>query len=139
MRNLKCFLSLILIFVIFSASTVFAAARASEQIDIYDIDVATIGSGDIAIKFSVTGNGRMSCLGAESIYIYERIGTAWVLADSYDSEDPGMTASNVAKYGTTKYFYGTAGTEYKIDVTIFAKDMNGNSDSRSKTFTITAR
>lgn len=139
MRKLKCCLSLVLVFALLSATTVFAAARASEQIDIYDIDVATIGNGDIAIKFSVTGNGRMECLGAESIYIFERGTFGWELTESFDKDDPDMTEYDSPKYGNTVYFYGDPGKEYRVIVTIFAEDQYGESDSRSRTFTVTAR
>ena len=50
-----------------------------------------------------------------------------------------MVNTNSPKYGNTVYFQGVSGEQYQIIVTIFAEDENGDSDSRSKTFTVTAR
>jgi hypothetical protein len=139
MKKSRALVSMVLVYALFMLVSPFAAARASSQIDIYGMDVTSTGNGKIAIMFSVTGTNIMKRLGAESIYIYESNGTGWKLADSYNANDSGMTASNVAKYGNTKYFYGNAGTKYKIEVTIFAEDKNGDSDFRSKTFYVTAQ
>lgn len=116
----------------------FAAARASSQIDIYTMDVTSAGGGKIAIMFSVTGTNVMKRLGAESIYVYERDIIGWKVAEKFDVDDPDMTKYNATKYGNTIYFNGESGEEYKVIVTIFAEDKNGDSDSRSKTFSITA-
>ena len=139
MKKLKVFSSILLVCALFMVISPFAAARASSQIDIYTMDVTATRNGRIAIMFSVTGAGFMDRLGAESIYIYESESTGWEKVDSFDADDPGMTASNAAQYGNTKYLYGKPSTEYKIVVTIFAEDKNGDSDSRSKTFYVTAR
>ena len=139
MKKAKVFSSIVLVCALFMVMSPFALARASSQIDIYSMDVTATGNGKIAIMFSVTGAGLMNRLGAESIDIYESGASGWEPADSFDADDLGMTASNAFKYGNTKYFYGKAGKEYKIVVTIFAEDKNGDSDSRSKTFYVTAR
>ena len=139
MKKAKVFSSIVLVCALFMAISPFALARASSQIDIYSMDATATGNGKIAIMFSVSGAGFMNRLGAESIYIYESGASGWEVADSFDVDDPGMTATNTIKYGNTKYFYGKAGTEYKIVVTIFAEDKNGDSDFRSKTFYVTAR
>ena len=138
MKKAKIFSSVVLVCALFMVMSPFAFARASSQIDIYSMDVTATGNGKIAIMFSVTGAGFMDQIGAKSIDVYERESTGWETAVSYDADDFGMTASNVTKYGNTKYFYGEPGEEYKIEVTIFAEDKYGDSDSRSKTFYITA-
>ena len=74
-----------------------------------------------------------------AFYIYERGSSGWELAESYDKDDPDMTEYDSPKYGNTVYFYGDPGEEYRIVVTIFAEDQYGDSDSRSRTFTVTAR
>lgn len=139
MKKTKIFSIILLVSALFIIMSPFAAARASSQIDIYSMDATATGNGKIAIMFSVTGAGFMDRLGAESIYIYEYESSGWEMVGSYDANDSGMTASGVTKYGNTKYFYGDPGTEYKIVVTIFAEDENGDSDSRSKTFFVTAQ
>lgn len=138
MKKVKFCISTVLVCALFFAASTFAAARASDQIAIYTMDVTATGNGRIAIMFSVTGADFMDQIGAKSIDVYERESTGWEIAVSYDAEDSGMTASNVTKYGNTKYFYGEPSEEYKIVVTIFAEDKYGDSDSRSKTFYVTA-
>ena len=113
--------------------SVSAAARASDQIVGYDIDV-TASSGELKIYFYVAGTGIKSELGCESIYVYE-VGN--VLPEkSWDEDDAGMTRKNGGAYSNTIYFDSEKGVEYKVVVTIFAEDDDGR-DSRSKTFYVT--
>jgi hypothetical protein len=139
MKKVKCCISLLLVCALFAATSVSAFARASEQINSYYMDVTPAGDGEIAIMFSVTGNGMMERLGAKSIRIFERGTYGWELTDSFDEDTPDMVEANSPQYGNTIYFQGEPGEQYQIIVTIFAEDKNGDSDSRSKTFTVTAR
>lgn len=139
MKKVKGFISFLLVCTLFVAFSISASARASEQIDSYKMNVTSTGNGEIAIMFSVTGNGMMDRLGAESIRIFERGTYGWELTDSFDEDDPDMVETNSPQYGNTIYFQGEPGEQYQIIVTIFAEDENGDSDSRSKTFTVTAR
>ena len=138
MKSVKRCVSLILACALLVATSSFAAARASAQIDIYEINAKATGNGRIAIMFSVIGSNFMEQIGAESIFIYERAAIGWDLAERYNKDDPGMSANNAVKFGNTIYFDGESGKEYRIIVTIFAEDKDGESDSRSKTFTLTA-
>ena len=113
--------------------SVSAAARASDQIVDYDIDVAPL-SGELEIYFYITGAGMMNKLGCESIYVYE-VGN--VLPEkSWDEYDSGMTRRNGAAYGNSIYFDSEKGVEYKVVVTVYAENDDGR-DSRSKTFYVT--
>ena len=56
----------------------------------------------------------------------------------FDKDDPDMTVTDAIKHGTTIYYNGESGKEYRIIVTVFAEDKNGESDSRSKTMSVTA-
>lgn len=113
--------------------SVSAAARASDQIVDYKMEVFP-SSGELGISFYVSGTGMMNELGCESIYVYE-VGN--VLPEkSWDEDDYGMTRSNGFAYSNTIYFDSEKDVEYKIVVTIFAEDDDGR-DSRSKTFYVT--
>ena len=79
MKKVKGFISFLLVCTLFAAVSISASARASEQIDSYKMNVASTGNGEIAIMFSVTGNGMMERLGAESIRIFERGTYGWEL------------------------------------------------------------
>lgn len=114
MKKIKSCICLILVCAFFMASATLASARASEQIDIYDMNVTTMDDGGIAIKFSVIGTFIMNRLGAESIYIYENNAGNWRLADSFDKDDPNMSDFNAVKYGNTVYFYGESGEKHPV-------------------------
>lgn len=111
----------------------FAAVKASGQIDVYDISVTKVSRGKIAIEFSVDGTGRMDRIGASSIIVYEN-GT---VVASYDADDTGMSVRRSTYHANTIYFNGTAGTRYKVEVTVFAEDADGT-DYRTKTVYVTA-
>lgn len=138
MKKVKGLMSFLLICAFFAATSTSAFAHASSQIDAYYMDVTSTGNGEIAIMFSVTGNGMMNQLGAKNIRIFERGTYGWELTDTMDENDPNMVKTNSPKYGNTVYFQGISGEEYQIIVTIFAEDENGDSDSRSKTFFVIA-
>lgn len=123
----------------FTLSTVAYAdsSRASEQIRSYNIDITKMGGGQLGINFSVVGTGEMQELGANSIIIYEKSENTWYKVAYYDQEDEGMTETDTFIYENEIIFQGTPGKQYRILVSIFAKDPSG-SDSRSESFTVTA-
>ncbi len=123
----------------FTLSTVAYAdsSRASEQIRSYNIDITKMGGGQLGINFSVVGTGEMQELGANSIIIYEKSENTWYKVAYYDQEDEGMTETDTFIYENEIIFQGTPGKQYRILVSIFAKDPSG-SDLRSESFTVTA-
>lgn len=62
--------------------------------------------------------------------IYEN-GTT--LVESLNKDDSGMSKKNATSYANTIYFDGETGTRYRVEVSAFAEDAGGDSDSRSKT------
>lgn len=111
----------------------FAVTRASDQIRRYDITVTKVSSGKIAIDFSVDGKSRMDRIGASSIIVYEN----GAVVASYDADGTGMSVRRSTYHANTIYFNGTAGTRYKVEVTVFAEDADGT-DYRTKTVYVTA-
>jgi hypothetical protein len=112
---------------------------ASDQLGAYDSNVAATGNGKLAIQFSVEGTGIMKKIGSSEIIIYEKYGKdGWMIVGAFTEKDKGMTTSGQNSYGTTMYFSGTSGKEYKVSVTIFATDYDGVTDSRTITNYITA-
>lgn len=107
---------------------------ASDQIDSYDGNVVVCANGKLAIEFSIQGTAIMKKIGSSRIVIYERYGTdGWMIADVFTEQDTGMTASGKNSYGTTMYYNGVVGTEYKVKITLFATDYNNVTDSRTVT------
>ena len=117
-----------------SVSALAADTRASAQISDYYMDAYAYGGGQIAIEFSVACNGRMSRLGALEIAIYEKSGTSWLPKHTYTEYSAGMAISNSAEYSNTIYYDGTVGRTYKVEVTVFARNSEGE-DMRFREFT----
>ncbi len=114
-----------------------ANTRASDQIRAYMMDTI-VTEGAINIEFSMTGKHIMDKLGCESIYIYKKVGTAWVYNSSKTEDDTGMSASNKGYHGNTISLSGSAGVEYMVVVTVFAENDAGR-DTRSQTFYVTGK
>lgn len=111
--------------------------RASDQIKLYMMDTI-VTKGTISIEFSITGKGLTDKLGCESIYLYKKVGTAWVYTDSKGENDDGMSKTNKINHANTITFSGTAGVEYMVVVTVFAENSAGR-DTRSETFFVTGK
>lgn len=112
--------------------------RASNQIARYAVAATATGNGEISINFSINGVSRMDKIGADSIKIYAQSGRQWILVKIYSSDDDGMSSTDTNYFANTLYYSGTAGTYYKIDVTVFAENSAGF-DSRTETRYVTAR
>ena len=111
--------------------------RASDQISSHNVEAVATGGGAFEVYFNVYGTGKMTCLGAESIVIREKSGSVWRVVETYDRDDSGMTSSNAFVHAATLYHNGTSGTEYMIEVTLFAENASGY-DSRLKVVYVTA-
>ena len=75
----------------------------------------------------------MSRIGAQSMSFYIKNGTSWKLVESYTEYYVGMSAMNKVTYDNTITYQGTAGADYKVVVTLFVKDSDGATDSRTYT------
>lgn len=136
----KKFFAIIVIFscmFLLAVPAITAEARGSSQINMYSMTVTPV-TDTLNIRFSVNGNGPVDKLGCESIYVYEKSGSKWVLEESWDEDDDGMSRSNYYVHKNTMYYYSNAGTEYKVVVTIFAENSKGR-DTRTDTFYVTGR
>lgn len=109
--------------------------RASDQINDYMMDVTT-SKNSIDVRISVTGCGTVNKLGCESIKVYEESGSRWILSESLDEDDEGMSRTNFYSHKNMIYCTGKAGVEYKVVVTIFAENDAGR-DTRTRTFYVT--
>lgn len=111
--------------------------RASDQIDSHSVEAVATGGGAFETYFSIHGTGKMTCLGAESIIVREKSGSVWRIVKTYDRDDSGMTSSNAYMHNGVLYHNGTSGTQYMIEVTLFAEDSSGY-DSRYWVVYVTA-
>lgn len=135
-KTLKRSTSLILAIVLTTllATTVAAAeTRASTLIFSHSCVASADTDGKINVTFSITGKRIMSRIGAQSMSFYIKNGTSWKLVESYTEYYFGMSAMNKVTYDNTITYQGTAGADYKVVVTLFVKDSDGATDSRTYT------
>lgn len=135
----KRFISLLMtaVCIFLFAMPAFATTKASSQINNYNMTV-TPSASTLNINFSIMGNNLMDKIGCESIYVYEKSGSHWILVNSWYEDDSGMSRSNTRSSRNTMYSDSEAGVEYKVVVTVFAEDSNGR-DTRTRTIYVTGR
>ena len=138
MKLVKRFIPLLLACACLLSTTSFASDKASDQIVSYYINAGAIGQGKINIDFSITCPGIMKEVGAQEIYIYEITPYGLDERVHYDTEDVDMISTDTWVHANYKTYYGSVGKTYYITVSVYAKDYNNKSDSRSQSFTVTA-
>lgn len=127
-------LALVLTLITLLATTAAAAEmRASLLIASHSCVASADADGEINVTFSITGKRIMSRIGAQSMYFYVKNGSVWTLEKSYGQYSTGMSTTNKVTYDNTITYQGTKGAEYKIVVTLFVKDSDGASDTRTYT------
>ena len=133
---LKKIISLIFALTLIAMLTTTAVAmetRASKLIISHSCVASADTDGKINVTFSITGKRIMSRIGAQSMSFYIKTGTSWKLVESYTEYYVGMSAMNKVTYDNTITYQGTAGADYKVVVTLFVKDSDGATDSRTYT------
>lgn len=135
-KTLKRCTSLILAIVLTTLLATTAAAaetRASTLIFFHSCVASMETDGEINVTFSITGKKIMSRIGAQSMYFYVKDGNTWTLSKSYGQYSTGMSTTNKVTYDNTITYQGSAGAQYKIVVTLFVKDSEGETDTRTYT------
>lgn len=115
-------------------TSVFASTSASAQLASYEARVRHLGDGELEIFISVFAVDDMDTLGALSILIYQKNGSAWIACDSVSSSYPGMTTNDSTMHEDYVYIDTYEDSELKVEVIIYAKDYSGSSDSRVLTY-----
>ena len=135
-KTLKRCTSLILAIVLTTLLATTAAAaetRASTLIFSHSCVASMETDGEINVTFSITGKKIMSRIGAQSMYFYVKDGNTWTLSKSCGQYSTGMSTTNKVTYDNTITYQGSAGAQYKIVVTLFVKDSEGETDTRTYT------
>ena len=136
MKMIKRCIPLLLVCALLVTTTSFASTKASEQISSYSIYAGDAGNGKIGIEYSITATNIMKEVGAQSIFIYKMGSFGYELVEHYTKDDAGMISTNTWFHSNTIYFQGQTGQDYHVVVTVYAKDADNASDSRSKSFDI---
>lgn len=137
MKKLKRTLALTLISLFCLTAAAQAATQASAQIAKYAMNAGAYSTGEILVDFSITGCGIMKKIGAEKIEIYDLEYSSTDPVKTFREDDAGMSLEDDYTHVNTIHYWGIVGHRYKVIVTVFAEDYEGESDSRSKTFTFT--
>lgn len=135
--KMKRFFSMLIALACIVAFAVPTFARASEQIRTYSVDVTAL-SGTIAIDFYISGTATMDEIGCESIDVYEKSGSRWILSESWDENDSGMAKSNAKTFANVIECDSEEDIEYKVVVAVFADD-GSERDTRTRTFYVTGK
>ncbi len=127
-------LSLVLILTLAFCSGIPAMAvgvRTNYYIDSGGVGISSNGTGLVSVSFDVVGTGRMTKIGASTIYMKDASGTT-VKTYTYPAYSH-LQSSNRASYGTSITFYGTTGATYYAVVVLYAANSSG-----SGTLTVTS-
>lgn len=111
-----------------------AYARSSAYLDSYGATVTAKSGGKMVVTVDVAGVGRMTQIGASTIYIYEsEDNKSFTKVATYNYEDyPEMMGSGTSYYEDPVTYSGTPGYYYKASVYCYAANANG-SDERNYT------
>lgn len=111
-----------------------AYARSSAYLDSYGATVTAKSRGRMVVTVDVAGVGRMTQIGASTIYIYEsEDNKSFTKVATYNYEDyPEMMGSGTSYYEDPVTYSGTPGYYYKASVYCYAANANG-SDERNYT------
>lgn len=130
MRIISLLFAIALLFTLSVGATV---DRASDYIDYTFVDCFVAEGTTIYVSYAIGATNFMDELGASRIAIYEKSGSSWKIAHTFNKYDKGMITSGVGYYANTMSYSGKDNTEYKVIVTLYAMDSTG-SDSRTRTY-----
>lgn len=113
-----------------------AFARSSAYLDTYCATVTPKSGGKVVVTVSVSGVGRMTEIGATTIYIYESSDNkSFTKVATYDYEDyPEMMGSGTFYYEDPVTYSGKVGYYYFASVYCYAA-KDGGSDEKNYTTT----
>lgn len=115
-----------------------AEARASDRIMHSTATLSKKSNGDLSIYFSVQGTGKMDVIGASSVEIQRNTIFGWVTEYTFmPSNAPEIQAENKFQHSATlTYSPLFTGKEYRAVVTIYVKDVSGESTQKLTSKTV---
>ncbi|MDO4314278.1 MAG: hypothetical protein Q4C45_00780 [Oscillospiraceae bacterium] len=120
-------------------TTVFA--RSSAYLDSYRATVTPKSGGKMVVTVDVSGVGRMTQIGATTIYIYESSDNeSFTKVATYNYEDyPEMMGSGTFYYDDPVTYNGTVGYYYLASVYCYAANASGSDEKNYTTAAKQAR
>lgn len=112
-----------------------ASARSSDYIDDYRAVVTPISGGKMVVTVDVSGVGRMTQIGATTIYIYESTDNKYFTrVATYEYEDyPEMMGSGTFYCEDAVTYPGTPGNYYFASVYCYAANAKGSDEKNYTT------
>lgn len=107
-----------------------AAVQSSAYLDGYRVGITPKSGGKLVITVDVTGVGRMSEIGAKTIYVYESTdGKYFHWVATYESSDyPQMMGSGSVFYEDVITHQGTPGLYYYAKACVYAGNSSGGDE-----------
>lgn len=107
--------------------TLKSVTRASEYLDGYSVGIEARNNREIAVIMTVDGKGIMEKIGVSEIYIEKKVNGVWKEYETqYAVEHPEFYAFNSQNYIGNAYFYGIPGTNYRVTLTVYARNSKGS-------------
>ncbi len=137
-RLLRTFSILLCLPMLCSISVYAAEARASSQISVCSAVLARKSNGNLSLLNNIIATGTMDNIGSSEIVLERYNGSQWVEEGTYTVEDiPEMQTSGVKKYTVTFEFSPRyPESDYRAEVTFYAKDSSGSSTKLITTNTV---
>lgn len=112
-----------------------ASARSSAYLDDYGASITPISGGKMVVTVDVAGVGRMTQIGATTIYIYESVDNkSFTIAATYNYEDyPEMMGSGTFYCEDAVTYPGTPGYYYFASVYCYAANAKGSDEKNYTT------
>lgn len=112
-----------------------ASVQSSAYLNSYRATIVPESGGLIVVNVSVDGVGRMTELGAKTIYIYESLDNrSFYRVGTYESSVyPQMMGSGTHYYEDAVTYLGTPGRYYYASVWVYAANENGSDEKNYTT------
>lgn len=130
-KRLVVLLVTILIFSTIAAGV--ASARTSLYLRHYDISLSAEDNCKIRVSYKVDGTGEMTKIGAQTIVVEKRNGTAWEHYQTYrgDSRDD-FYSYNTDIHKSSFTFTGVPGNQYRATLVSYAGNNSGSDVGEDK-------
>ena len=114
--------------------------QASSYLSSYSVDLLAIGNGQMAVEMDVNAVGYMTKLGVQELYIEQKINGVWQEYDTvYGIYHSDFYAYNDYTYLGEYIFTGTAGVQYRVTMTAYARNSSGSDTGFAYTGAVTCR
>lgn len=114
--------------------------HASDYLSYYAIAFGARDNCRMVITMDVNGVHTMNRIGCLMLVIEEKVNGTWQECDTLMSADhPEFMLNNTASYLYSFDYYGTAGVQYRVTMTAYARDDTGYDTGEVTSYVVTCR